>query len=268
MTRVICFLLCLGFFACGRHGDPELLQQNSAQLAMPRLIASNQIIDSAETLSAELAMEGVSIYYTDDGSEPTETGAYLYKTPLRIAQPGTYKFKAFHTDWKPSETAQVIFVKKGCDVDSVIWQNPLNERYGGRGPRTLVNHRKAGANYMDNEWLGFDTAAIMTCIFEEKTHISSIDIGYLNHPGAWIFPPGSVVVYTSSDGIEFRAEALEELPKPIMIPDAKQETLSLPLRETVKGIRLEFKNMDRIPEWHEGAGKKAWLFMDEIIFNQ
>jgi hypothetical protein len=32
-------------------------------------------------------------------------------------------------------------------------------------------------------------------------------------------------------------------------------------------IRIHAKNIAVCPEWHKGAGGKAWLFVDEIMIN-
>lgn len=264
------FLLMIGIAltCCKPDGKNQFLQEKNVQLASPRINASNKIIDSSATLKAELAMDGVALFYTFDGREPKAEDAALYTGPISVLAPGTYKFKAFHPEWKPSEIVAINFVKKGLSVDSVIWNGLLNQQYTGRGSRTLVNHRKASNNYMDKEWLGFDAATGMTCIFDAQTNISSIDIGYLNHPGAWIFPPGSIQIYTSEDGLVFRPMNKYELPQPSGISDAAQQNFSIPLNKNVKGVKLEFENLKQIPDWHEGAGQNGWMFMDEIIFNK
>ena len=30
-------------------------------------------------------------------------------------------------------------------------------------------------------------------------------------------------------------------------------------------LKIKISNIGQSPEWHEGAGKKAWLFVDEIM---
>lgn len=268
MKGVFLLIISLAFACCKPQVQDRFLQDNRIQLASPRLTASNKIIDSAAVLQTELSMQGVSIFYTDDGREPTAENSVLYKGPISVVRPGTFKFKAFHPEWKPSETAEITFVKMGRTVDSVVWNGAWNQKYSGRGSGTLVNHKKAGVNYTDKEWLGFDAPAVMTCIFDQKTSISSLDIGYLNHPGAWIFPPGSVEIYTSKDGLVFQPRGKNDLPQPSGMNDAVQMTFSIPLNEHVRAVKLAFENVGQIPGWHEGADQKGWMFMDEIIFNK
>ena len=171
-------------------------------MAKPRITVSNLIIDSSVTVKAELKMKGVKIYFTTDDSEPNETSK-LYEQFLEIKTPGIYKFKAFHSAWKTSETEAVEFIKKGKPVDTIIWETEPNQKYRGQGLNTLVNNTKARINYMDSQWVGFDTIARATTMFKDITEIKSIDIGYLNNPAAWIFPPEKISVFISYDGINF-----------------------------------------------------------------
>lgn len=268
MKSVVLLIISLILACCKPHGKVQFLQDNKVQLASPKLTASNKIIDSAALLQTEMKMDGVTIFYTDDGQEPNAEGSFEYKRPISVLRPGTYKFKAFHPEWRPSETAVITFVKMGQTVDSVIWSEALNQKYSGKGQRTLVNHKKAGVNYSDQEWLGFDAPSAMTCIFDRVMNISSIDIGYLNHPGAWIFPPGSVQIFTSEDGHVYQVHSKNDLPQPQGMNDAAQQTYNIPLNKNVKSIKLVFENVAQIPGWHEGKDQKGWMFMDEIIFNK
>jgi hypothetical protein len=38
-------------------------------------------------------------------------------------------------------------------------------------------------------------------------------------------------------------------------------------KKTIRYVRVYAKNMAVCPDWHNGAGGKAWLFVDEIIIN-
>lgn len=267
MKAVVGFMLIITLLACKQDASHVLLQQNEIKLVRPRLKASNTIIDSTVTLTAELRLDKAKIFYTENGEEPTEK-SLAYQGPIIVSEAATYRFKAFHPFWRPSETEEIKFVMKGCNVDSIIWLQPLNDQYFGQGPRTLVNHVKASNNYLNREWLGFDKPVGLVCKFEQSTRISSIDIGYLSHPGAWIFPPAKITIDVSHDGIHFKKKSEEVVPVLQKAMDASLATYHIELNEDVFAIRILFDNVQKIPEWHDGAGNEAWLFMDEIIFNK
>ena len=45
------------------------------------------------------------------------------------------------------------------------------------------------------------------------------------------------------------------------------KNINIKINKEVNSLRIEMTNLERIPDWHEGVGNKAWLFMDEWIFN-
>lgn len=257
---------CILLIFCKQEKTNTLLQHQEIELVTPRITVSNLIIDSLVTLKAALKMKGVKIYFTNDQSEPNENSR-LYQQPLEITSPSIYKFKAFHPEWKASETATVIFVKKGKSIDSFIWETNYHQKYKGQGINTLINNRKAMVNFMNPEWLGFDTIARAVAKFKEITHIKSLDIGYLNNPAAWIFPPEQINVFVSYDGKNFVEKETIHIPPLQETVDQRMETSSIIINEKVKAIKVEVKNVEEIPSWHQGAGNTGWVFMDEWIFN-
>ena len=112
--------------------------------------------------------------------------------------------------------------------------------------------------------MGFDTTAIATVKFKTKTPIKSIDIGYLSDPSSWIFPPSEIQVMVNDNKNELLTFKLKPL---AAIADKAIMNFSVPIDQEVRTLRITVKNVHKIPNWHDGKGNKAWLFMDEWIFN-
>jgi len=266
MNKWILIISLIVLVGCKQKSPSILLQSQDVSLVKPRVTATNQIIDSSVIVSAELRMGAVKIYMTSNGDDPSEASE-LYTAPLHVAQPGVYKFKAYHPKWKSSETETIVLIKKGKSVASINWQTKPNTKYNGRGVNTLINNSKASVNYMDPEWMGFDSIVSAITVFKEKTHIKTLDIGYLNNPTAWIFPPEQIQVFLSHDGLGFVAKEKLNLDPLSQMIDQRTETIQISINEDVKAIKVEVINVKEIPSWHEGSGNTAWLFMDEWIFN-
>ena len=254
---VVVFIL----FSCKREKQANFLQQNNISLAQPRVIANKTFIDSFVTIQANLKVEDVAIYYTSNGDEPSlETQRYIQ--PIQVSNPGIYKFKAFHNNWKPSEVTEIELFKKGISADTILWHSNASEKYSGQGVETLINQTKASLSFTDEEWVGFDTAAIATIKFNKKIFIKSVTISCLNDAPSWIFPPESIVIFMNND-----FEKIKTISPLKQLVDRKNEAISIPIEAEVTSLKIQVNNMQSIPEWHEGKGQKAWLFMDEFIFN-
>ncbi|QTE22213.1 chitobiase/beta-hexosaminidase C-terminal domain-containing protein [Polaribacter cellanae] len=260
---VFVFILALLLLNCKKNKETSFLQENQVRITQPRLVATNQFIDSVAILTANLKLEGAKIYYTDNGENPTEKST-AYTKPIKVFKPGVYKFKAYHTDWKPSKIVEKVFYKRGFPIEKIVWDTKPSKKYKGVGLSTLNNNQKAGIDFKDEQWLGFDTIAKASLTLKNVTFVKSLNIGYLKDPGSWIFPPERIKVETSKDGIHFKNKTIEIQPLE-KVSSISIEYADIEINEDIKFLRVEVRNTASIPDWHEGKGTKGWLFMDEWI---
>jgi len=114
-------------------------------------------------------------------------------------------------------------------------------------------------------WCGFQgDDLVLEMDLGKPTKVSRIALGFLQNQDNWIFLPQELEFQTSLDGTDFmtipvgRCEELKE-DRAVMKVTAAAEYPGLEMRY----IRVWAKN-NILPEWHSGAGKPAWLFVDEI----
>lgn len=262
-TYIYAFIISGMLCNCSKKNETSFLQRNTVSLAQPRVVASNNLIDSFVTIEASLKLDGVSIHYTSNGKEPTLLSP-KYNHPIQASEPIIYKFKAFHRDWNSSETMELPLYKKGLNVDTIVWHTNPNEKYAGQGQRTLINDKLASFIFSDSQWVGFDSTAAATISFKKKTFVESISLRYLNDMASWIFPPESVSVYINEEPF-YKSTTSSELLKELLPREIK--SINIPIEKEVTSLRIEVNNLKSIPAWHEGQGQKAWLFMDEWILN-
>ena len=98
--------------------------------------------------------------------------------------------------------------------------------------------------------------------------ISDVSLGCLQDNNSWIFFPTEVVFSFSDDGVTYHdplTVANEISPKEmnITLKDFGRNNVNIRARY----IRVLGKNVGICPDWHKGAGQKAWLFVDEILVN-
>lgn len=256
------FVVLLMLLGCSEPKKNAFLQQQEVSLTAPRVYSTNTIIDSIVIVAAELRLEGVEIFYTDDGTLPT-TASNKYSKPLSITKEGMYQFKAFHPKWSPSEVTELKLYQKGVTPETIHWSTQASDSYKGAGTSTVINQRKASLNFRDAEWVGFDTIAKATISFEKSSFIESISVGYLIDQKSWIFPPEKITIYLNTvDTIEVHIPKSEETTL------RKLEDVKIDINKEVKTLTISVSNLTQLPEWHPGKGNKAWLFMDEWIFNE
>ena len=139
-------------------------------------------------------------------------------------------------------------------------------QYSGNGIGSLVNGVIGNrARYGDAEWLGFEGEdCIATIDFSKKNTFNTFKTTFYSAPGQWIYSPLEVIVSGSDDGVKFVEIARGK-------PTENQSNLSscaLPLGgRQFQYLKIWVKNYGVIPEGQQGAGNKAWLFVDELEVN-
>ncbi|WP_457617261.1 glycoside hydrolase family 20 protein [Lutibacter sp.] len=149
----------------------------------------------------------------------------------------------------------------------VNYKTAYNSYYKASGDDALVNGRLASNKYRDTNWQGF-LGADVNCVIDlqEATTVSTIGARFLHKQKSWILAPSWVSIEVSLDG-----NSWENWAKIEATVDEKSEQSTIEvyskqhLPKTIRYIKLFAKNVEKLPEWHEGSGKKGWLFIDEIF---
>ena len=208
----------------------------------------------------ESLIKGKTKRYTLDESEPN-INSETYSTPIVITKSVTLKAAVFNTEEKlVSVFSETINLHKAVGKQISINVDP-HKSYLGSGAQGLINGISGSDKRNgDKEWLGFwgDDLEI-TIDFGEETEIESVETRFHNGQGQWIYAPEKVQV--SIDNNLFKDYLVEK-------SNELLENFQVNF-EGVKGrvITLKIPSYGIIPEGKQGAGQKAWTFIDEIIIN-
>jgi len=102
--------------------------------------------------------------------------------------------------------------------------------------------------------------------FHDELVVKKISLNMLIDSDYWIFPPEKIEVFSSNDGQNYKKIAMKFLPDPQLKDENFNKTISFDLYdETAKFLKLKIVNRGLCPDWHQGRGKKAWIFFNEVI---
>ncbi len=221
-----------------------------------------ELINSKGNLAYQLSTTSSSypIYYSTDKSFPSK----LYSTPITVDT--SMHIKAVVLDSKETPLGAVfqqkINLHKGVGATIAIDKEP-HPAYNAGGKNALINGISGNnKRYGDKEWLGFSGEDIIVTIeFDNPKNIKTISTRFYNGKGQWIYAPNEI-------GFSFYLEDGKTV-NDITILEEKNNLLvnySYELKSTaVKKLDIIVKNYGTIPEGKQGAGHKAWTFIDEII---
>jgi hexosaminidase len=107
---------------------------------------------------------------------------------------------------------------------------------------------------------------VATIDLGEGMLVKTVTTGCLQDTRSWIFMPTSVSIYGSKDGkfFTFLGKADNSVDQRATGSVKKDFKVSFSM-QNFRYIRAIADNIEVCPDWHNGKGQGAYLFVDEII---
>ena len=146
----------------------------------------------------------------------------------------------------------------------LLIENPHNN-YNNNRESILTDGKLGSTQYKDGNWMGFEKEDLnIMFALDSAVSISSIQLRFLHREDAWIFPPQSVELSISNDGIYFESIHMKKFTQ-IIQGDGGITEVNLDIPIYTRYISINAKNHRLCPPLHIGVCQPAWLFVDEVI---
>lgn len=231
--------------------DYEYLPSNDLYPVMTVDIPNERIGVSFET-----DLTDPTIYYTLDGSIPTNTsksynGEFFVEGSANVAA-------AIFEDGKLKEPV----LRKQVDYHQAIgkpvkYEKPWNPAYPAGDAGSLTDGYRGGFDHGDGYWQGFTSDLVVTVDLEDVKILHSFSASFLQNIGPGIFFPESIQVLISEDGENF--ENVLTLENEI---SSKESGL---LFQTFEGTLVGKKA--RFVKVIAPNSQSGFMFTDEIVIN-
>ncbi|MBU0753516.1 MAG: discoidin domain-containing protein, partial [Planctomycetes bacterium] len=125
---------------------------------------------------------------------------------------------------------------------------------------------KGSTDHHEN-WLGFEGTDMEAVIdLGSVQEIRSIQADFMQAIQFWIFLPREVDYALSMDGLEYESVAKRTPALPIHATGIVIEPFEAAFElQKARFIRIRAQGIKTCPDWHIGAGGKAWIFTDEVV---
>ncbi len=254
-------------FTIGDNLESQVLKINP-----PSIEQDSSIITKFLDVKMKHMLNGVTIRYTLNGVDPDSLFSLVYKNTLRLTRNTNLKVKVFKPGWIGSDIIQRNFYKSEIHPDSIYLISSPDQKYLGTGAKTLVDLELGGSNFTNKKWLGYkDTTMKFMVNFNQPRILHQAYLNSLIDVGSYVFPIVSISVEGSNDGIRFskitETKFPNELTQKNVMKDIKTFTIDFPKNTSYKHYRFTVLNVKKLPVWHPGKGKPAWIFIDELFLN-
>jgi predicted alpha-1,2-mannosidase len=231
---------------------------------VPFVVTGNRTFLTSTEISLGCTDPEAAIYFTLDETEP-DLGSDVFSDPITIDQTKTLKAFAWK-EGSPKSTTLIATFHKIPANRSITLNSTYANQYSAGGELALIDFIRGPHNFRTGSWQGYHGVDLEAIVDLGSIQlISSIETGFLQDIGSWIFMPLEVQYFVSNDGRSFQpvGTIINDVPEKNSGAIIKNFTLSFSAK--ARFIKILAKNRNTCPEWHIGAGEPAWIFADEIV---
>lgn len=151
---------------------------------------------------------------------------------------------------------------------SIQLKSTYHKQYTADGDDGIIDGQFGDIDWRKGGWQGYqgqDFEAIID--MKVVKQFSLVSANFLQDSRSWILFPTKVEYLISNDGINYTQLQITDNyfnPK-----DEKVQTQKIPFKtsktfETARFIKVKATNFGKLPNWHQGKGGDAYIFIDEI----
>ena len=258
--------------ATAKDKTPDVIQKRAGYETPPDFVISPIIQATSlffkDKLSIELknVSQHCKLYYTTDGSAPSITST-AYSGAINITEVTTIKAISINDKGEQSFMTSGSFYKMPHADWKITLKSTYNKQYTAGGDDGIIDGMHGTINWRTGSWQGYQ-AQDFECIidFGKEKPIQSITSSYLQDSRSWIIFPKQVSYFTSIDGITFTPFGMIEngiSPNDYSI-QTRRFSSNNAVSKTARFIKVIATNFGKLPDWHQGKGGDAFIFIDEI----
>lgn len=237
-----------------------------AALVAAPLISADRIFDVTNNVSFSVMDPKDKLYYAVVSNEEEIQNAKFkrYKKPLILNSTSTVLAYSVRKGEK-SGISKAVFTKRPNHWD-IATKSIYNPQYDAGGPRGLIDGIKGTENWRKGDWQGFQGQDFETVIdMKMMQHITQLSSTYLQDSRSWILMPTKVEYWLSSNNQDFFLISTVNNDIDPKNTDHIIKNFSAEILPTeARYVKVKAFNYGKLPQWHQGFGGEAFIFVDEI----
>ncbi len=240
--------------------DEELI------MPLPFVLKGDRTFKESTSIELSSLEPGVAIYYSF-GDEKPSTKSKQYTEPILITESSSISFFATKDGLPDSKILKSDFWKLPANR-TIDLQSKYAPQYAAGGDAALIDMLRGAPEFRIGTWQGYEGIDLDAVVDLGK--VKSIDrlaLGCLQDQRSWIFMPEEIQFSVSTDGKNY--QKLPAVRNDIKADEEESIAKEFAIKKNLKARYVKVKAVNRkvVPDWHIGAGGKAWIFVDEILIS-
>ena len=222
-----------------------------------------------DTMKVEIISQNpndtIYFFVSDKDDYLAKKAFVLYSKPFEILETSTIS-AYIKKDENQSNTISATYFKKPNNYTIDI-KSKYNPQYTAGGDEGIIDGISGSENWRKGEWQGYQSQDFEAVIdLQSEKNVSNFSATFLQDSRSWILMPTKVDYYSSSDNVHFTLiGTVENNLDPKYNENKIQNFEYKSLKEiNAKYIKVKAYNFGKLPEWNQGFGGDAFIFIDEI----
>ncbi len=234
------------------------------------LLENEGLIKKGELVSLKHSMPGVTLRYTLDGTPPDSLTSMFYDGPLNLTETSKIKAIVCKEGWYCSDVFEITCFMEGYKPVKTELLSKTVKYYSGQGSASLTDGGKGFVEVLNTPfWLGFREEPLVAGFDfgSDPPDVRSIVISFAKNLYSSGFPPTEVEVWGGTGTRDLKLIKSMKIDQPKAYISSQVEALSIPLLDAhYSYYKLVARPVEKLPQWHDGKGKKGLLLVDEVLF--
>lgn len=208
-------------------------------------------------ISMHTEVNNLKIYYTLDGSEPTETTS-LYESPFLIKSSSTIKARAFKDGQAIGRISSMSFpVHLAANVTAADEKDKAVDK--------LSDLSYGKLHISDPHWQRSGTEMTTILTFPDTITASKLSFNALRFTISGVYPPRLVDIWASKDGERYELIMAQETDDRNLVQGRNKVPMSVDFQETeLQYLKVRLTTHPILPAGHHRAGQAATMAIDEL----
>lgn len=243
-------------------------------VVVPVIEAEGKSFKNSMTVAMDAPFGADKMYYIiNTPSNENESRSFEeYTAPFTVTE--SCEIRAYtEKDRTMSNVVTANFVKKPNDYTIEI-KSKYNPQYHAGGSEGLLDGIYGTENWRKGDWQGYQNQDFEAVVdLQEEKPVTNIGTRFLQDTRSWILMPTKVEFYASTDNKNFTLIGSVENTVDPKNYTSQIQTLETAVKSTEENegdevtaryIKVKAYNYGTLPEWHQGKGGEAFIFIDEI----
>lgn len=230
---------------------------------VPYSTQARQTFEDSTEITLKTVEKGTTIRYSLDGGKEF----LIYEKPIQLKESTDILFFAVKDD-KRSKTVKSTY-KKIEGGRSVIYESKYSNQYAAGGDKALVDYLRGRPNFRTGYWQGFQGQTVSFIVDLGKIQeFKKVKVGVLQDIKSWIWFPKKMQISVANNlrgHFKESGRVGNSFPRDQYGAHVKEMGRDYPLPIRARYIKIELEYPGDCPNWHLGAGGKAWVFVDEVV---